>query len=56
MGLAVAAVRLPIPPDLFWIHAAGSGKARSDPGSLARRPAPCALPSVSSRRIRSRPV
>jgi len=56
MDLAIAAFGVPVPPDLLGIYDAGGGTTRRGAGRVARHETPVALPSVSWRRIRSRPL
>jgi len=52
----VAALGLPLSPHLLGIHAAGGRALRRAEGSVDGFAPVGALPSVSSRRVRSRPV
>ena len=54
--LPLAALRLPLLSDLFGIHARGGGAVRRGAGDLDGAAPAGALPSVSTRRVRSRPV
>lgn len=56
MGFSVPSVRLPLSSHLFGIHDGGCAAVRSVARRLDGRKALGALPSVSSRRIRSGPV
>ena len=52
----LSAFRLPLLSDLFGVHARGSGAPRRGAGTVDGAAPSGALPSVSSRRVRSRPV
>lgn len=56
MDFSVPAIRLPLPSHMFGIHDGSRAAVRGAAGRLDGREATGALPSVSSRRIRSGPV